>query len=266
MSDSKTSRTQQASTSSDKRVLLYVPSSWEELTEEQLRYALTLLSDGFHGDAVKTYLLVRLTGIKVRGRYKEGWRFSKNNEVFFLRREQIASMLDALSFIDRLEGMSVHLSEAAGLHAVEGLLHEVPFGDYLKMEIAYQGYIISKKEHPLRNLFRLLYRDASGKTVPREALTPTAAELLGAFLWYSHIKRVFASEFTNLFRPAKSEDDNPDYDTLAAVNAQLRALTDGDVTKEREVKATDTWRCLTELDAKAREAREMNARLKKKPS
>ena len=43
---------------------------------------------------------------------------------------------------------------------------------------------------------------------------------------------------------------------LDAVNAQTRALTGGDITKEREVWKLDVWRALTELDAKAREADE----------
>ena len=33
------------------------------------------------------------------------------------------------------------------------------------------------------------------------------------------------------------------------MNAQIRALTKGDVTKESEVLALDTWRALTELNA-----------------
>ena len=40
------------------------------------------------------------------------------------------------------------------------------------------------------------------------------------------------------------------------MNAQVRALTDGDVTKEQQVFDTDCWRALTELDQKAREAEE----------
>ena len=47
-----------------------------------------------------------------------------------------------------------------------------------------------------------------------------------------------------------------EYNMLDAVNAQIRALTDGDVTKEEFIKGYDCWRCLTELDAKAREAEE----------
>ena len=38
-----------------------------------------------------------------------------------------------------------------------------------------------------------------------------------------------------------------------AMNAQIRALTGGDITKEEAVLSMDTWRALTELDAKAKE-------------
>ena len=43
-----------------------------------------------------------------------------------------------------------------------------------------------------------------------------------------------------------------------AMNTQIRALTKGDVTKEAEVLALDTHRALTELNAQAREYRELN--------
>ena len=37
----------------------------------------------------------------------------------------------------------------------------------------------------------------------------------------------------------------------------IRALTGGDITKEERIMKMDTWRALTELDAKAREAEEL---------
>ena len=43
-----------------------------------------------------------------------------------------------------------------------------------------------------------------------------------------------------------------------SMNAQIRALTKGDITKEKEVLHLDTWRALTELDALAKEAEEFN--------
>ena len=51
---------------------------------------------------------------------------------------------------------------------------------------------------------------------------------------------------------------------LEVVDAEIRALTGGDITKEAQVLQSDCWRALTELDAKAREAREMKELLNKK--
>ena len=48
------------------------------------------------------------------------------------------------------------------------------------------------------------------------------------------------------------------------MNAQIRALTKGDVTKEAEVLALDTWRALTELNVQAKEYKELNAKTKAK--
>ena len=41
------------------------------------------------------------------------------------------------------------------------------------------------------------------------------------------------------------------------MNMQIRALTGGDITKEKEVLKMDCWRALTELDAKALDAIEI---------
>ena len=46
------------------------------------------------------------------------------------------------------------------------------------------------------------------------------------------------------------------------MNAQIRALTGGDITKEAAILQMDCWRALTELDAKAREAEEIRNQLK----
>ena len=43
-------------------------------------------------------------------------------------------------------------------------------------------------------------------------------------------------------------------------NVQLRALTQGDVTKEEMIKNMDCWRALTELNEKAREAAEFETK------
>ena len=62
-----------------------------------------------------------------------------------------------------------------------------------------------------------------------------------------------------LFRSKTQEtDEDPGVvNFIELYNVQLRALTDGDVTKEKEVLRLECWRALTELEAKAREAEEL---------
>ena len=79
-------------------------------------------------------------------------------------------------------------------------------------------------------------------------------ELVSVFLWWGSIKLYFASLFPHFFQPfqQRSDADQPELpDLMGAMNAQIRALTSGDVTKEKEVLQMDCWRALTELDAKA---------------
>lgn len=266
MSVSKTNKTAPASALSVE-VRLTVPTAWHDLTQEQLRYILTMLADGVEGAALKTYALVRFNRITVYRRTQAGWQCSyrppRGRDVTFsMQRDLVASMLEKLKFIDSLEDMDVRLDGIHGLHAVDGLLHGVPFGDYLKMELAYQGYMKSRADQPLRSLARLLYRDADGHTVSGTPYEPS--ELLGAYLWFAHVKQVFAREFPVFFRPAPDSESIEEFDPLEACNAQIRALTDGDITKETIVMAADTWRALTELNAKSIDAREMRAKLAQK--
>lgn len=262
MNVSKTNKKTQDIASSGE-VHLHMPTAWHELSQEQLRYILTLMSEGVEGAALKTFMLIRFNNITIHSRNRNGWYCSRptpkgRKEIFTLHRNQVVAMVDTLNFIDTLEDMDVRLDGINGLQAVDELLHGVPFGDYLKMEIAYQGFLKSKAEQPLRSLARLLYRDQDGHTVDGTPYSP--AELLGAHLWFAHVKAVLAREFPDFFRPASGEALE-DFDALDAYNAQIRALTDGDVTKEDTVRAVDTWRALTELNAKAVDAREMRKRL-----
>ncbi len=81
-------------------------------------------------------------------------------------------------------------------------------------------------------------------------------------MWYSRIKSVFAEQFPYFFKSGNNSEEDSDYNFVTAMNAQIRALTDGDITKEQEVLHMDTWRALTELNEKAREAEEYQKRLK----
>lgn len=258
----RTKKTVRDSSSSDKAITvrLSCPTAWAELSQKQLRYVLTLMSEGYEDTALKTYIFIRFAGIKVMSRSREGWKCVHNGTVFHLRRWQVAECISKLKFVDSYENMSVRLDDIQGFHAVDELLERVPFFNYLKMEIAYQAYIKTKDTVKLARLARLLYCDDRGK--PAESIKPDKAELLGCYLWFAHIKSVFADMFPDFFRRLQPDRDNipENYDIRATTDAQLRILTDGDITKEESVRNVYCQRALTELNAKAREARILKSR------
>ncbi|WP_334641520.1 hypothetical protein [Segatella copri] len=103
-----------------------------------------------------------------------------------------------------------------------------------------------------------MYRTAGGSASETAKFEPY--ELLGVFMWFSSVKEYFAANFPHFFRPAREGGELRREDILPAMQAQIRALTDGDVTKLQAVYNTDCWAALTELDNKAREAEEFRKR------
>ena len=170
---------------------------------------------------------------------------------------QVQDMIRQLDFVNSPEKMGVRLESIHGLQAVDRQLHGVPFIDYLNIEACYQGFLKQKDKGRVEAMARIMYRDENGD-MP-EAMPLDAAEVTGTLFWYYYIKSTFAAYFPNFFKPANGEVGDK-FNVLEAFNTQLRALTDGDVTKEEIVKQMDCWRCLTELDAKAREAADFKKR------
>ena len=251
----KTLRTPQCSFSTDSGLELHAPQSWKEMTQDQLRYVFFLLTTFPNMITVKTYMFLRFTGLKVVKKIPGGVRCAlmsdKHHQEFNIATWQIQSLLHQFDYIDSYDGMGVRLESIQGYHAVDVLLHGLPFVDYLNCEIIYQGFLQTRDDKRLDALARILYRDDNDDAPEELKLAPE--ERMGTFIWYTSVKLAMSKAFPHFFKPSKGEGAPK---LMEMTNAQLRALTDGDVTKEEMVEELDCWRCLTELDAKAREAEE----------
>ena len=257
--------TQPSSLAADGILQLHAPHSWADLTQEQLRYVLALLTQGWDEYQVCTYLFSRLCGVKVLNEKKDGWLCETELENgksirFFLQLWQIQSFCEQFDYIYNGKGADNRLDTIGSYKAVDVDLHEYPFINYIICDNYYQQFLQSDKtsDAPLREMASKLYLDTDGNEPKDIKCTP--AELMGVFLWFTHVKCLFSESFPHLFKPA---DNVGVYDPRAAMDAQIRALTGGDITKEQQIQQSDVWRALTELDAKAREAEELNDTLKK---
>lgn len=240
------------------RVNLIVPKSWEELTQEQLKYYFFVLTMCRSAAEVKTYCLCRWSGLEVLYPYGEGFMCRHEQREFVLQPLQVAAAIQSLDWTDTLPTSSVRLERIGKYRALPADFQEVPFETFIICDNLYQGYLSAKDDQLLDDLARVLYQSAKVK--------PDAAQRIGVFYWFASLKEMFARQFKHFFQPLSTQSDGNMFDQgrsqyeiiYHAVNAQIRALTKGDVTKEKEVLAIDTWRALTELDALAKEYEEFN--------
>lgn len=240
------------------RVNLIVPRSWEELSQEQLKYYFFVLTMCRSAAEVKTYCLCRWSGLEVLYPYGEGFMCRHEQREFVLQPLQVAAAIQSLDWTDTLPTSPVRLERIGRYRALPADFQEVPFETFIICDNLYQGYLSAKDDQLLDDLARVLYQSAK--------VRPDAAERIGVFYWFASLKEMFARQFKHFFQPLSAHDDGnmfnqgkSQYEIIYhAVNAQIRALTKGDVTKEKEVLAIDTWRALTELDALAKEYEEFN--------
>ena len=250
--------------SADGVLHLTCPRSWKEMTQEQLRYALHIIGCGMYSSVEgRTLMLLRFTGIEVKEKTPYGWActvtVTKENgkqrrHQFFLQSWQVQDMIQQLEFVDSYEAFDVRLESIGGFKAVDALLHGVRFWNYLNMEKYYQGYLSTKEKKYVLGMARLLYPDSrfsSGIGISEI----DDAEMTNCVMWFSYVKKQFSRFFRHFFKPAPVSEGKA-VNWLEQMNAQIRALTDGDITKEQAVYDKDCWRALTELDAKAHDAEE----------
>ncbi|WP_407403442.1 hypothetical protein [Sodaliphilus sp.] len=240
-----------------KIVNIDLPKSWAELTDAQLYYVYNLLAENLSGAQIKTYCLFLWAKIKIVCRYGDGYLLRKGKLEFYASAPIIHDAIHALDYIEDIaRPMPVRISTIKKHKALDAQFIGVPFERFLYIDNLYQGYLHSQQHSLLDEMGNLLY-DAEGLSLNR-------AEKMNVFYWWMALKDMFNARFPNFFVPVQSDDQNLMGNTKPisrqlqeAMDAQIRALTKGDITKEREVLAMDTWRALTELDALAKESEEI---------
>lgn len=244
-----------------KKMQFEVPTTWKELSQEQLRYVVRLL--WLYSEApdwenrVLMASMLYFCNIEVVRKTSSGWLCRKrdNNDSFLLNTDLLPSMMKDIRFLVRPEEMDVRIGKVGKYEAVDFELQELMFGKYLEAENYYQAFLLSHDSKRLEALARILYKVPEGEN-PAELCDEI---LTGTFLWFAAVKNVLAREFPHFLKPAVGAGKEITRETLVAnMRAQIRLLTKGDVTKQDDIlKHTDTWTALAELDALAEEAEQI---------
>lgn len=246
-------------TFSDRTLNITIPRGWHELSEQDLRMIYKFLTV-YEPDVAPIAIFCNLANAKiireVDGKHLVLFRINRKlNVTVLLSPDQMVSYISHLDWLADPGNTPVRLPRIGGNKAVDAYLHGVPFGEYLRIESLYQAYLQSQNPTVLVRLANILYK---GKHRIKHL---DDADSINIFNWVAQIKSHFADTFKHFFKSAGG-DEAPDM--VDIMNAQIRALTGGDVAKEEQILSIDCWRALTELDAKAREADEFNKQMKKK--
>ncbi len=242
-----------------------LPTTWAELSDAQLQMVYSLFSRDLSAAEVKSLCLMKWNHLKVLATLPaHRFLIKRKKEQVELSTRQIQQATSVLDYLDSFAPMPVRISRIGKYRALPADFEKVPFEQYLYVDNLFQGYLNTQQDELLLQMAQILYGS--------DHVKPSRAHLVGIFYWMASLKQYFASLFSNFYKPAPAKgDDNllgsaePDiYSQLRdSTNAMIRALTGGDITKEERILKMDTWRALTELDAKAREVEEYRKATKK---
>lgn len=248
---------------------LIAPTSWGELSQDQLAFLLRTIetvnranlgrrfrsAEDFSDQCsaqVATFCLFRWNGVAVVTPYSDAWLLAHDGEEFVVSAADIAAATRYLSWISELPQEPVRLDCIDGAKAVPADLDgDFSFDDWLACEALWQNYQVSQASETLAQMAALLYKS--------ETISPAPWQLLGIFYWWAGVKALFNRLFPNFFQPSSGPAAEPNPDSVRRnMDAQIRALTKGDITKEELILSMPALRALTELDALAREYDELN--------
>lgn len=243
-------------------ISLTVPQGWHELNDKQLRYAFGLIAKGFTFDEIKTLCLFRWSGLSVRHRHNADFVCRLRRQDFIVSADQIAGVIPALDWLDNIPPQFVCISRIGRHRSFSPDFSEVPFENFIVCDNLYQGYLATHSDDLIVQIASILYRSQ----IP---IFLSPAERISVFYWFASVKGYFARRFSHFFQPSAQTDNllgsnaQPTGAQIQqSVDAMIRALTKGDITKEREILALDTHRALTELDAQAREFFELRSKIR----
>lgn len=259
-----------------------IPTSWTSLSQPQLRQLLKAISsDILDIQTVKTCLLFRwakvATGDRSRPHRIRLLNFDTATEEAILRigseiyaasAQEIYELTSALDWIETIPERPVRPDSISPLRrTISPMLDELTFDRFIALDNLFQGFLKSRDFSILGQMADFLYPPKIRLWPKRSAGSTkrSAGSLLqmAVFYWFAAFKQRCASLYPFLMKPAASDAPSLSFNLRRSVDAQLRALTKGDITKEVTVCSMPCHRALTELDALAREADELRRSLKK---
>lgn len=242
---------------------LTVPTSWSELSQDQLRQIYVLMvrygSDSDVWIKLAAASVFRWNGLRLVSPHGRNWIIRVDNQEFVMATPEFAQVCRTMEWLKDIPSEPVRLDFIDGATAMPpDPTYDLTLEQWLTCENYYQGYQYTQDAAHLRSIAAVLYR--------KEDICLTPSEEISIFYWWSSVKMMVSAMFPHFFRPAPvNSNEIPDADTVRrSVDAQIRALTKGDISKEEQILSMAAIRALTELDAQAREYEDLNRKYPQK--
>lgn len=237
---------------------LFVPASYDDLSPKQIKWLFKALVNNpdMNSMELKTVAFIRFSGLKIITKCHASGRYlaKLGKTIFTIEPEQVAQAVKHLDWILFPPQIPWCPDKLGWRNAPDSKLYELNFGKWLAADNLYQGYLQTLNPELLRNIASIL--------LPKLRRPLHRWELEAIFRWFVSVKDFYKRRFDHFF--ADSTDENalgkaaPSAKQIEdAMNAQIRALTKGDISREEEILNMPVLRALTELNAQAREYQEI---------
>ena len=179
---------------------LSVPTDWQSLSDSQLQYFFTQLSDDLPMEEILTLCLFKWADLRVLCKTHDGSYLvkrrhkQKQEATLTIRQVQVATA--SLDFLRQFAPFPVRISKIRRATAIEADFQRVPFSTFISADNYYQGFIHTKDEALLNHLATLLYPMVKS----RHLTTPL---LLNTFYWFSSLKQYFSRLFPHFLQPIR---------------------------------------------------------------
>lgn len=238
-----------------------LPNSWEDLSQKQLKFVFKILASGVSESQLMSLCLIKWSGLKVLGKSekKDLYSMVKDKVFFQISPSDLYDVANHLSFLASPPKYPVIINRLGRHKAVSPVLQGLPLERFIFLDALWHSYMDSKNDDLVLDMVSVLYgfRPKRLKDFVKVAV----------IWWMSSLYSALTRFFPDLFRQSGSSDgtgslsgDSQNY--AESINTLIRALTKGDVCKEKEVMEIEVWRALTELNAQAKEYAEMQSKIK----
>lgn len=249
-----------------------IPDSWAKLTQKQLRSVYKYFaSERFTMHQCKLLLALKFAGASYMGMSDAGPVVRIDKQNLYLTDDQLLAIAHEMDFLDGYPNFPVRIYQMNHRYAVHPLMRDINFAQWLAIENFYAGFLTTKDISLLNEILCILYpaKGGIGRFLkPFKNVKGIDYRHINAIYWICAFKTWLTKRYSELFRiPSENDiqlcDNNSPLKVMESMEAQIRALTKGDITKKEQVLQMDLHSALTELNALALESRKFNESLKK---